>query len=237
MADRELSRTMSNERSRLDWDPTTHYQSEGVASSYDVKRFSSLAGGVYQRLERRAVLRAFRQIAPQPKVILDLPCGTGRLAETLLSAGYKVVGADISSAMLRQAEQRLGRFGDRFITLVCDARKAAQQPVKFDAALCARVLMHFPLNEQIEFLRGVSGAVGHYVVFTHSLDTPYQRLRRSLKRRLGHQPSVGYPIAERDLKELLAKSGLKEIRRLRLPRLLSEAIVIIAEKAARVAPQ
>lgn len=228
---------MSNERSHLDWDPTTHYQSEGVASGYDVQRFSSLAGRVYQRLERRAIFRAFRQLVPQPKVVLDLPCGTGRLAETLLSAGYKVVGADISSAMLRQAEQRLTRFGDRFVTLVCDAREAAQQSMKFDAALCARVLMHFPLDEQIEFLRGVSGAVSNYVVFTHSLDTRYQHLRRSLKQRLGHQPSVAYPIAQRDLKELLAKSGLKEIRRLRLPRLLSEAIIIIAEKAARVAPQ
>lgn len=228
---------MSNGRSRLDWDPTTHYQSDGVASGYDVERFSSVAGRVFQRLERRAILRAFRDLVPEPKVILDLPCGTGRLAETLLSAGYNVVGADISAAMLRQAEQRLTRFGDRFVTLVCDAREAAQQPVKFDAALCARVLMHFPLNEQIEFLRGVSGAVSNYVVFTHSLDTRYQHLRRSLKRRLGHQPSVAYPITQRDLKELLAKSGLKEIRRLRLPRLLSEAIIIIAEKAARVAPQ
>lgn len=226
---------MSNGRSRLDWDPTTHYQSDGVATGYDVERFSSLAGRIYQRLERRAILRAFGNLVPQPNVILDLPCGTGRLAETLLSAGYKVAGADISGAMLRQAEQRLTRFGDRFVTFVCDARKAAQQPVKFDAALCARVLMHFPLNEQIDFLRGVSGAVSRYVVFTHSLDTRYQHLRRSLKRRLGHQPSVAYPIAERGLKELLAKSGLKEIRRLRLPRLLSEAIIIIAEKAARVA--
>ena len=133
--------------SKLAWDPVSHYLAPDVAASYDSERFNSVAGRVFQWLERRAVLAAFRAI-PTTATVLDLPCGTGRLAEHLLGAGYRVVGADISPAMLDQAQRRLNRFHDRFTIEVCDARVIGTQGVRFEAALCARVLMHFPLDEQ-----------------------------------------------------------------------------------------
>lgn len=42
--------------------------------------------------------------------ILEMGCGTGRVAGALAAAGYDVVGADRSSSMLRLAEQRRGRL-------------------------------------------------------------------------------------------------------------------------------
>lgn len=213
----------------LGWDPTTHYLDPVVAKSYDAERFDSLAGRVYQRLEKRALLAAFRTV-PRAATILDLPCGTGRLAAILLQAGYRVVGADISPAMLQEARARLGRFNHRFTTEMCDARDIAQQGARFDAALCARVLMHFPLDGQIRFLSGVAAAVRGHVVISHSLDTRYQRFRRAVKGLLGHQRSAGYPVTEQHLEQLLAAANLREVGRWRVNRMVSEAVVVLAAR-------
>ncbi len=212
----------------MSWNPTEYYKDEAVAAAYDAERFDSVAGRVFTTLERRALRRALATVA-RDALVLDLPCGTGRLAEELLRAGYRVVGADISPAMLAVAEKRLKGFGGRFRTMVCDARTLATGAADYDAALCARVLMHFPLPEQIEFLRGVARVTRGPVVLIHGIDSPYLRSRRALKAVLRHQRPSRYPVTRRALGELLGGAGLR-LRRLQwiLP-LVSEAVVITAE--------
>lgn len=212
---------------RIDWDPTTHYQNTEVARRYDRVRFNSLAGRVFNRLEQHYIGRAFEHVPPGARII-DVPCGTGRLAEVLLNHGFKVHGVDISQAMLTVATERLVRFGHRFQTEVADVR-TMQPAEQYDAALCARVLMHFPLEEQITFLAGVAKLTRGSIVITQSLSTPYQRFRRALKRLLGHQPPAGYPITNGELKRLLQGAGLREAKRFRPMALISEEIILIAE--------
>lgn len=215
----------------MDWDPTTHYDETAVAERYDRERFSSLAGRAFNALEKHHIRKAFKQVS-RAATIVDLPCGTGRFAEVLLDEGFRVVGIDISPPMLEVARRKLQRFGARFEARVADVRELAKQEKKrYDVALCARVLMHFPLGEQIEFLRSVVELTKARVVFTQSLSTPYQRLRRRIKRLLGNQAPAMYPITEMELKTLLAGAGLKEVSRVRPMALLSEAIYVIAEPA------
>jgi SAM-dependent methyltransferase len=142
-----------------------------------------------------------------------------------------VVGIDISPAMLEIAQRRVNRFGERFQTRVADVRMLAEQESKqYDVALCARVLMHFPLADQIAFLKSVATLTRGRVVFTQSLDTPYHRLRRGIQPALGDTSiPARNPISEAELGELLAGAGLKEVRRIRPFPLLTESIFVIAE--------
>ena len=223
---------MSTPPPRMNWDPVTHYQDVKIAEDYDRVRFDSLAGRVFERLERYNIRKAFRSV-PKAGAILDLPCGTGRLAEALLDDGFTIVGADISPAMLEVAKRRLARFGHRFTTLVSDVKELAKsQPKSFDSALCARVLMHFPVEEQIEFLGSVARLSRGPVVFTQSLNTPYHRTRRKVKQILGdpHTPA-NYPITEAELKQLLKGANLVEKFRLRPMALVTEQIIVFAEHA------
>jgi 2-polyprenyl-3-methyl-5-hydroxy-6-metoxy-1,4-benzoquinol methylase len=216
-------------QTKLDWDPVTHYKDVAVAERYDRERFSSFAGRVFNALERRELRRAFGGI-PRTATVLDLPCGTGRLAQTLLDEGFHVTGADISPAMLHVARRKLERFGARFETRVGDVRELARTEQRtYDVALCARVLMHFPLDRQIEFLRAVATLARGTVVFSQSLSTPYQRTRRRIKRLLGNAGPAAYPITEDELSQLLRGAGLREVRRYRLGRLISEAMFVVAE--------
>lgn len=215
----------------MDWDPITHYRETAVAERYDRERFNSVPGRVFNALEKAFIRKAFRGMS-RNAIVMDLPCGTGRFAEVLLDEGFRVVGIDISAAMLEVARRRLQRFGDLFETRVADVRELAKhEKRRYDIALCARVLMHFPLEEQIGFLHSVAELTKGRIVLTQSLSTPYQRFRRGIKRLLGNQPPARYPITETELKTLLAGARLREVDRLRPMALLSEAIYVIAEPA------
>lgn len=213
----------------MDWNPDKHYQSQKVAADYDKARFSSLAGRVFNGWEKRVIVNCFSRVNKGGQ-IADVPCGTGRLAEALLENGYRVHGMDISSEMLDVAKQRLQPYAGKFTTEIADAKRLGPDATLYDGALCARVLMHFPLDQQIEFLSGVAKLSRSVVVINHSLDSTYQRLRRRIKRMLGHQASALHPIDNRSIAVLLSKSGLRETRRRRLLPLISEAVYIVAER-------
>lgn len=216
----------------MDWDPVSHYKDVAVAERYDRERFSRLTGRIFNALEKRAVRKAFARSRPKPATIVDVPCGTGRLAEALLEDGYAIVGIDISPAMLDVAKRKLRRFDSRFRTKVADVRELAElEPRTYDAALCARVLMHFRLDDQIRFLKSVAALSKGTVVFSQSLSTPYQRMRRSLKRLIGNPPPASFPITESELAQLLRGANLREVRRVRVASLVSEGVYIVAERA------
>jgi len=48
--------------------------------------------------------------APGPKLVLELGCGTGRVALQLARIGHSVIGLDLAETMLRQARAKAGRL-------------------------------------------------------------------------------------------------------------------------------
>ena len=212
------------------WLPYENYKSSRIAEEYDRKRFSSLAGRMFNALELMCLRRAFRDVH-HDALVCDVPIGTGRLTEPLLGLGYRVHGVDISPAMLAVAQRKLGRFSDGYSSHVGDGRALGKMGPKYDAALCARMLFHVPLDEQISFLSAVAQATRDTVVITHSLNSWYQRRRRWLKRLLRNQKPVVYPVTNKELRALLQACGLREVRRHRPAPLLSEAVWIVAQRA------
>ena len=207
---------------RKNWNPYHHYRNEEVAQAYDDSRFTSLEGRVFCQLEARCLRGAFSSLPPN-SLILDAPCGTGRLAKYLLGLGHRVVGMDISGAMLAVVRKKLAQFGDRFTTEVKDVRELGQDSNQFDAVLCARILMHIPLPEQVVFLRSVAQTTNGLVVINQSMDTRFHRMRRGLKAMMGHQASAAYPISYDQVKQLMDGAGLRIERSLSVFTMVSEA--------------
>lgn len=212
------------------WDPTRHYQDAAVADDYDRVRFSSFAGRLFNFLDRRAVGRALADL-PADSTLADMPCGTGRLADVALTLGFSVHGVDIAPAMLAVARRRLAAFGDRFTTAIEDIQSL--DPVRrFDVVLSARFLMHFPPDEQQSLIDALARRARRRLVLTHGIDTALHRGRRALKRATGlFQNPAAFPVTEVQLAHMLAAAGFREIRRYRLLPVLSEAVVIVAERA------
>lgn len=213
------------------WDPTRHYQDAAIADDYDRARFSILAGRLFNFLDRRAVRRALADLPPG-STLADMPCGTGRLADVALTLGFSVHGVDIAPAMLAVARRRLAAFGDRFTTAVADVQ-SLDPAHGFDAVLSARFLMHFPPDEQQTLIAALARRARRRLILTHGIDTALHRARRTLKHATGwFQNPAAFPVTEARLAQMLAAVGFREIRRYRILPVLSEAVVIVAERAA-----
>ncbi len=97
--------------------PNDHVQSkrDDVSYSYALDRFSKpdvaddypskYRNTTRDRREINGIHKSLRDVPPRAHV-LDLPCGSGRLMELLLSAGYSVTCADSSPSMVDLAEAR-----------------------------------------------------------------------------------------------------------------------------------
>jgi SAM-dependent methyltransferase len=111
--------------------------------------------------------------------LLDLCCGTGTLARSLLDRGYTVTGIDASAGMLRHAAAQAPEAE----FLVADARQF-HLPAMFDAALCTfDSISYFQQLEELEnVFRNVCQALrpGASFVFDLSLEEAYkEEWRRS----------------------------------------------------------
>ncbi len=125
------------------------YSSEAAA-----KRYLAQTKGTRRDLrEKRCVLAALAQV-PAGSLILDLPCGAGRLTECLARHGYQVVAADSSPGMIELARRN-------WLTLVTnepelsakatfhiqDVMATAYEDDTFDAVVCNRLIHHYPEPE------------------------------------------------------------------------------------------
>jgi SAM-dependent methyltransferase len=88
-------------------------------------------------------------LAPPPRRVLDLGCGTGRVLVPLAAAGHRVVGVDRDPATVAACAERLraaGAGADLVTSDFADAtRDDAWPPGPFDAVLClGNTLMTIP---------------------------------------------------------------------------------------------
>ena len=211
------------------FNPTDDYKQAEIAEKYDEERFSDLPGRVFDKAEKAAI-RSILKALPANSLILDVPSGTGRLAETILELGHRVVGVDISPAMLGVASRKLHRFGDKFTPIAGDAHKLEFEDNYFDAVICARVLMHLPLDNQIAFLKSVARVSKGPVLFNQSLLTRYHVIRRKIRKLVETRTPAAFHVTPDDLTALLKGAGLEELSRRRVFPVLSEAVFFSCRK-------
>jgi SAM-dependent methyltransferase len=92
--------------------------------------YSKYWGEEFHREAILALDRLILRLLPRRAEMLDLCCGDGRFARTLLRRGYRVTGLDGSESMLTLAKQRAPK-GEFFLA---DARRF-KLPRRFDAVI------------------------------------------------------------------------------------------------------
>ena len=78
----------------------------------DLAYIHDVGFGGFARGAAPALIRILHESGIRGGLVVDLGCGSGILARSLVNAGYKVLGIDISAAMLRISRKRVpqGRF-------------------------------------------------------------------------------------------------------------------------------
>lgn len=204
------------------------YRDTNIAGMYDKKRFTNYIGKLGDKAEKRAVINLLSQIS-QPIIFLDLPAGTGRFSELILSTniGNKVVGADISREMLRIAKIKIGDNENLLGLVQCDAEHLPFKYDTFGGIVCVRLMGHLPPTVRKNVETEMARVAKKWIITTYA-DTLrplaiYRKLKSIIK---------GYPwnqISKKSLKNEVNKFGLS-ISMSEQISLMAETYAVLLEK-------
>ena len=188
---------------------STHEQALAEAFDGQAARFENAPVQTDPAALSRLV--AFAALPPDSRV-LDAGCGPGIVAEAFLRAGHRVHGVDLSSEMLRRAEERCAPFANRSRfeqRSVFDL--APDRP--FDAAISRFVVHHAP--DPVAFIRAKAERVrpGGVIVASDHVTDPdlaagqwHQEIERARDRTHVRNLTSG------ELMDAFARAGLGEIQ-------------------------
>ncbi len=83
----------------------------------------------------------------RPGIIVDIGCGTGRMAERLVSLGRPVIAVDHSIGMLQKMVEKIN--SDLLVPIYADARQLPLQSASCDGVVCSGVLHHIQNWQQV----------------------------------------------------------------------------------------
>ena len=195
---------------------------------YDRRRY----GNPLRRLNlwclERAVASALAGV-PAGGLVLDAPCGTGILSRFLRRRGLRVIGADISPAMLAVAHRRPDALGH----VRADLEQPPCRPSSVDAVVSNRFLMHLPSETRSRVLHVLGEVARGPVIATVCHPYTYKSFQRALRRALGGTPKRSQRLTRRELEDEAARAGMRLERVIPVLPLLSEVWVVVLRTLPR----
>ena len=148
----------------------------------EIAKFEAVAarwwdpGGEFRPLHAINPLRldyVDKRVSLSGKVVLDIGCGGGLMAEAMAGRGAQVTGIDLSEGALKVARLHLKESGRPVDYLHISAEAlAAERPAGFDVVTCLEMLEHVP--DPCSVIRSVAALLkpGGQVVFSTLNRTP-----------------------------------------------------------------
>jgi ubiquinone/menaquinone biosynthesis C-methylase UbiE len=204
------------------------YQDPDVAEAYDRGRFHSL-GGRYKNWRLYRLLNQILKSLPPHSLVLDMPCGTGRIDNWLLKASARVIAADISSEMLVVARQKIRPKSSWLGFLRADASHLPFRSRSVDGVLSIRFLHLLDRQGRRRVLNELARVARQWTVVEYRVERPVKAAKRALIRRLtGRTGRKRMGIA--DIAVELAACGLTAERYYFISRWFSGSVFIMARR-------
>ena len=219
-------------RNMADYKAKEHYQDEEIVEGYEGKRFSGPSGWLRDRLEKRAVRKALREVGAGSK-ILDMPCGTGRFSRLLQMKKNEVAHADISQEMLRHARKRSDCSGGNLGYIRCEAENLPFREGAFDSVLCFRFLPHLPVESRKRALSELARVSRGPLVIDYRSKYAFRSLSRWIRFRLGIAKKLRPRYSLSEISSELSEVGLSVVKWIPVVWLFSEKVVLLCRKHAR----
>jgi len=142
----------------------SYYQNKDVARQYDAQftgslTLANLRAKLYGLREEAVFLRLLNNV-PEGGTVLDVPAGTGRYVDHLLSRGFVVGGVDVSPQMLEIARQRIGNNPNLLFLKVADAVELPFREREFSGVTCMRLPSYSARDTQKDVSGGSPGQPG-----------------------------------------------------------------------------
>jgi SAM-dependent methyltransferase len=198
------------------------------ARRYEKRRYGGFARRLNLRLLERAIGRAVAGLPPGA-LVLNVACGTGIVGRALAANGLRVVGLDISPAMLALAAER----GEAVGHVRADLELPPVRAQSVDAVLCARFLMLVPSAARPRLLARLAELARGPVIATVCHPYTTKSLTRRLRRALGWRGvKSSARLDRRALEAEAAAAGLRVERVIPVLPLFSEVWVVVFGRAA-----
>lgn len=183
------------------------YQDPLSATTYEFDRYSGAIGRYRYGREQRAVKDVVSRLDPDA-TILDCPTGVGRWWDVLAMRAHRIIGVDISEAMLAQARLRANLMPLGIELLRGEAERIPLANESVDYSFSHALTKHLPIPLQYEVLTELarvarSGVICSFGIFSH---LTYEFWRR--RRRVGGNLKEDYAFWPENLEWMAADSGL-----------------------------
>ncbi|WP_214477168.1 class I SAM-dependent methyltransferase [Mesorhizobium sp. dw_380] len=211
------------------------YQNPSFASRYldgyaGRLKLSTFASYVIARREQKCIAKAIERCSPLPAQVLDVPCGTGKLAEVLGRHGCQVLAADISLEMMALAktayESQSGFQG--FIR--CDVTQLPFGDESFDTVICLRLIHLIPPHLRRDIINELARVASRRLIVSYGLATRFQKIRLSLRKMITGRMSALHPVKFNVARQDFAEAGLKLVGSFSVLPLLSCEQLFVLEK-------
>ncbi len=182
----------------------SRFSSEKAAQIYSQRHLFSKKNKREQNCIRQALASTSKQ-----SLILDLPCGTGRISYFLYELGFRVTGADYSVHMIEEANKQLHVSDISFEQQ--DIMSIRHPDHTFQAAVCNRLFHHYPAAETRraalkELMRVTDGPIIVSFFNSLSLSACFSKVKNFLKNK---KPIDRVPISFYTFKKDIEACGLK----------------------------
>lgn len=188
------------------------YRRPEVAADYD-QRWRGRGGARRQLRKQRAVAKALAALGLWPghgRPLLDAPCGTGRLEDFFIGAGFAYVGTDLSMAMLRQSRSGNGSDSHDGASKACaDLLALPFADHAVEVSVCVRFL-HLVRDPQdrIQVLKELNRVSSHGVVLNYQHNRTLRYWNRRLRYKLGQRSTPPSQPSVAQIKEEVQQAGL-----------------------------
>jgi SAM-dependent methyltransferase/thymidylate kinase len=192
-------------------------------------RPSTLATWIIATRERRCVAQALRECQPAPAMVLDMPCGTGKLAKVLTTMGAQVVGADLSMAMMELAKEPYQ--APHFSGFVCgSADRLPFCTAAFDTVVCLRFMHLVPPASRRDIMKELARVASRRLIVSFGVGSPFQLLRLKLRHVIFRSTSTPHPARLEDLRIEIEEAGLQITQQRSILPILSCECLLTLEK-------
>jgi ubiquinone/menaquinone biosynthesis C-methylase UbiE len=202
------------------------YQDRGVVEVYDQQRYHGVVNR-YKNWRMHRVVRRILQAVPPGTIVLDLPCGTGRMEDWLLRVPVRVLAADVSEAMLARTRDKVRPTGDWMGLLRTDACRLALKSRSVDDIFSIRFLHLLDEATRLEVLREFARVARRWVVVEYRrIESPAKGLQRAVLRLFGRVERPKWSLEQTATE--LATCGLAVERYHYVSRWFSSVVVVQA---------
>ena len=192
----------------------SYYQNKDVARQYGAQftgslTLANLRAKLYGLREEAVFLRLLNNV-PEGGTVLDVPAGTGRYVDHLLSRGFVVGGVDVSPQMLEIARQRIGNNPNLLFLKVADAVELPFREREFSGVTCMRLYHRTPPEIRRKMLAEVRRVSQGWAILYFGWTNGWLALRRSIRSLfLRGRPSNPHPVTMSQLRSELHSVGMQ----------------------------